>query len=244
MDIDKLNRKRHRYGQTSPTSSDDDSEIPTNQSNTDRNGDRDGDENRYHSIKHSNIFRMIRYRIDRHHVAISNYYTVMVEPIKIVAKSRQTQNRCGIILYQHCHRDIYFTMGVDTKYGTYTDFGGGVGNSDRRAIIGGLREFSEESLGVFEPWPQSILNQGLAVYDSEMMILLINLPHNIGEINQKFKTRLLEIKQPEVKEIVQLSKEQLIEYLDQKNYTYVYHRVVNLLNKARIHYGDFMLKLP
>jgi len=57
--------------------------------------------------------------------------------------------RAGIIPYIKKDNDIYFLMGIDTKTGEYSDFGGGV-KMYENALSAALRECREESRGLID----------------------------------------------------------------------------------------------
>lgn len=57
--------------------------------------------------------------------------------------------RAGIIPYVKRNGDIYFMMGVDTKTGEYSDFGGGV-KMHENALNAAMRECKEESRGIID----------------------------------------------------------------------------------------------
>lgn len=59
------------------------------------------------------------------------------------------RKRCGVIPYTVVNNIVYFLCAIDTKTGDYCDFGGGVKRTET-AIEGGIREFREESISIFE----------------------------------------------------------------------------------------------
>jgi hypothetical protein len=92
--------------------------------------------------------------------------------------------RAGIIPYRMIHGTRYFGFGIDRWFNQRTDFGGMVDyDIDSNALKGALREFSEESLGVFGRIPDHLLSRGLAVYDHEMIIIFIDVTELIEGIS-------------------------------------------------------------
>lgn len=57
--------------------------------------------------------------------------------------------RAGVIPYTVINGHVHFCLGVDFKTKELTDFGGGIRDSDESPLHGALREFREESNGVF-----------------------------------------------------------------------------------------------
>jgi len=62
------------------------------------------------------------------------------------------KRRAGVIPIIWLGNEWLYGFGVDVKSGDLSDFGGGMEKRDRSMITTALREFSEESLGVFEPY--------------------------------------------------------------------------------------------
>ena len=86
--------------------------------------------------------------------------------------------RSGVIPYTYIQEEDekvkYFCMAVDSKYGNLTDFGGGVKKYE--TFTGAAsRELEEESLGVFQISPSCIYNCSTAVYDSNSIIMFLNI---------------------------------------------------------------------
>lgn len=57
--------------------------------------------------------------------------------------------RAGVIPYTIVNNQVFLCLGVDRRTQELTDFGGGVKPSDPSPVVGGLREWREESKGVF-----------------------------------------------------------------------------------------------
>lgn len=80
--------------------------------------------------------------------------------------------RAGIILYYTINDVNYFIFGVDSKYGTLTDFGGGV-DPGENCIQAGLRELYEESAGLFNYMNKAdyIRNNSICIYNGASIII-------------------------------------------------------------------------
>lgn len=68
--------------------------------------------------------------------------------------------RAGIIPYVKRNGDIYFMMGVDTKTGEYSDFGGGV-KMYENALSAAMRECREESRGLIDFRDLGLIRRGI-----------------------------------------------------------------------------------
>lgn len=92
--------------------------------------------------------------------------------------------RGGIVPYRLINGIRYFGFGIDRWFNQGTDFGGMLDyDIDENALKGALREFSEESLGIFGRIPDHLLNRGLAVYDHEMIIIFIDITELIEGVS-------------------------------------------------------------
>ena len=84
--------------------------------------------------------------------------------------------RAGVIIYTVVNGSTYFGFGLDSKTHDLTDFGGGViYKVDGNAIIGALREFEEETLGIFEPVSIEDIKQCPVIYDNHNLIIFIHM---------------------------------------------------------------------
>jgi hypothetical protein len=84
--------------------------------------------------------------------------------------------RAGVIPIVSWNGENYFGMGIDTKYRDLTDFGGAVElSTDENAIAGALREFYEESLGVFGRITVSQVMKSRVIYNGYMLILFLRV---------------------------------------------------------------------
>jgi hypothetical protein len=111
-------------------------------------------------------------------------------------------------------KDIYFGLGVDWKSGDLTDFGGfaeyydnGYGGFDKTALDTALREFEEESLGVFGKPTKQQLNDSTVIYTRQTMILIVtmNTITDMYSVQQKFKQLICDKDYHEMQNLVWLS---------------------------------------
>lgn len=145
-------------------------------------------------------------------------------------------NRAGAIVYTIHKGRVYFIGGIDTKSGEFTDFAGGISyKTDSNALSGGLREFMEESLGIFGDISVEEIGECITVYDQSNLIIFLPLKMNINAIYTEFINRLRYFPQPEVKDLIFLNKRQFISLIDgdEVNGTIMYDKVRNLLSEGR-----------
>lgn len=87
-------------------------------------------------------------------------------------------DRAGIIPYTKIEEKRYFCLGVDAKYGTLTDFGGGVKRIEN-FVLAACRELEEESLGIFNfttpELVEKVRKNSITVYDFSTAILFLEV---------------------------------------------------------------------
>ena len=98
--------------------------------------------------------------------------------------------------------------------GNLTDFGGGVKKRDKNSIEGGLREFVEESLGVFGSFSENDVKDCLVVYSEMMMIMFLHLNFDKSKTISLFQERFKQIRQPEIRDLIFLNKDQLFNLIN------------------------------
>lgn len=105
--------------------------------------------------------------------------------------------RAGVIIYTVVNGSIYFGLGLDSRTHDLTDFGGGViYKIDIDAIKGALREFEEETLGIFDSIRTEDIMQCPVIYDDRNLIIFVHLnvdPDTVClSFNEKFKKAVSE----------------------------------------------------
>lgn len=160
-------------------------------------------------------------------------------------------DRAGVILYHQAGDQLVFGFGVHSEEGhrELTDFGGRVEyrTRDPTVIDGALREFSEESLGVFGHLGFIQIRDCLAVYDRKNLIIFLRVDQSPQRISQLFNEKYLAARVeasatggpvPEVSGIQWISEDGFRTAVRHKKY--IYDRVANFLNEIE---GDFLSEL-
>lgn len=82
--------------------------------------------------------------------------------------------RSGIIPFTNLDGKVYFLVGIDSKTSEYTDFGGGVKKYET-ALTAGIREFYQESRGIFSKEYYNLHNTlgNISIYSNTMTITFI-----------------------------------------------------------------------
>src|SRR5580765_1728257 len=81
--------------------------------------------------------------------------------------------RSGAIPYTVYKKKIYFITGQDGESGNITDLAGGVSYKIENGLSGGLRELSEESVGIFGEIKVDEIKNCVGVYDNNNLIIFI-----------------------------------------------------------------------
>ena len=147
--------------------------------------------------------------------------------------------RAGVILYTKVDGEYFFAMGVDTRSGEYTDFGGGISykeGADKNVIMGALREFDEETLGIFGSVDYDQVRDSLVLYNHFNLIIFkyihalpsdvvsaFRMQYNINVV--KYPTVI-----PEVSSIVWFNQAEFRNIIMKRGM--LFHRIQNFLQKA------------
>lgn len=150
--------------------------------------------------------------------------------------------RGGIVPYVKTENGILFCWGVDAPTGEITDFGGGVRRTDPSPMSGCLRELHEESLGVFTDLINDTADD-LVTYSDIMMIVFSCIPSELcdtDKVRTSFKSKVGLATQPEVKDIVWLTRDEVVALIKGTHPTLImYQRVSKFLSVVL----DDLLKL-
>lgn len=86
----------------------------------------------------------------------------------------RNQTRCGILPFISINNQLYICFGKDLKSGDYTDFGGSI-HKDEQPLHCAIREFYEETRGVFGRLKIEDLFLCNCLYNKKMLIVLIDI---------------------------------------------------------------------
>ena len=102
--------------------------------------------------------------------------------------------RAGVIIYTIENGTMYFGLGLDSRSHDLTDFGGGVVyKTDYNVIRGALREFEEETLGIFESLSFEDIKHCLVMHDDNNLIIFMHINMNPNIICQEFNNKYQQI---------------------------------------------------
>lgn len=147
--------------------------------------------------------------------------------------SMKAGSRAGCVPYFVQNKKLYFVLGKDKSSGDYTDFGGGVKNSDENVIRAALREMTEETLGVFGFIYENDVQDYLCCYNNNAFILFIPLSGEYIRDNiSLFYSRLKTVFDPEVDGLCILEESEfssLLQSNNQAKFIKFYERTYSLI---------------
>ncbi len=186
------------------------------------------------------------------------------DQVKNIDWTKQNQRRAGVIVYFIRDGVIVFGMGSDSDYEEITDFGGGFEPSiDTDPLDTALREFKEETLGVYGNIDRNAVSECVVVLNQIMLIMFVPLEFDPTKTTVMFGERLLQEHEPEINELVWISKRNFLNMItdqyvadpdkksadtntfsvDNINSRRMYERVSTFLGDALNCLGDFTQKL-
>ncbi len=149
----------------------------------------------------------------RRNVAISNNQGgYQIDYVKNLDFKTRSVERAGVILYYMKNNKLRFVLGKDEYSGELTDFGGHVKPKDNGPVNTAFREFSEETLRVFQD-KKRILDQmknSLAICSTKMLIIFLHLSFDFEAYRNAFLEKLKVAKSPEVLDLIDVSLQEFL----------------------------------
>lgn len=141
--------------------------------------------------------------------------------------------RGGIIMvkYNATNKDgLLFGFGRDQKTREVTDFAGRVRTSDINIVYTALREFREETLGIFDVSMEVLRSCNMYICKSDAIIML-PISFDIGDMSVEYNKRFLQHtqsgKRAEVSELLWFNERQIPNIMKYRRF---YRRVANMLS--------------
>lgn len=98
--------------------------------------------------------------------------------------------RAGVILYSVVNGAVYIGLGLDSRTHELTDFAGNiVYKFDGTCVNGGLREFDEETLSIFDPLTLSDVSQCPVIYDNRNLVIFLHIDIDPETISSAFNRK-------------------------------------------------------
>ncbi len=203
----------------------------------------------------SNPYSQIYERVDAPGIRVIHQDKVYFNRVRDVDWRQTRSQRAGAIVYTIITGELKFCLGIDQNFGNITDFGGHVqSTTDKTAVAGGLREYYEETLGVFGEFTPDQVADCLVAYRHDMMIMFIHLDVDPEAASQAFDKRSLkalelEILELEIRKLIWLTREDLFQLIKNSNVEIDgeiitgYDVVVDFLKQLCLAVGDFTTQL-
>ena len=191
---------------------------------------------------HSNPYTLITSRIDNPIVHVQTGPSTHICCVKDIPEKDKVQSRAGVIIYTIRDGRLYFCLGIDTNHDAYTDFSGGIKQTED-TISGAHREFIEESLNVFGNISKDQINNSLALYSENMMTIFIYVNCDMDRICSIFEKSVRFTSNPEVKSILWLPKMKFLNIINKKDPSIMYHKLYDLFLMGFSEYGDIFSML-
>ena len=145
--------------------------------------------------------------------------------------------RAGVIPYLQTPEGLVYVLARDRKYGTPGGFSGHV-ERDEPPLHAALREFKEESLGVFGEYTTSQIGDCYAIYDEKELLILLPVNLEKEKIQQLFGLRIRS--NTDTSELLFFSSGELEQTLAGFGAETIHKRIRYLIMKAIEQYGMFL----
>jgi len=176
---------------------------------------------------------------------IFNNKNVKISKVSEIDTKTVKPYRAGIIFYILDGQNISFALGTDSKTHELTDFSGSVKYSKGETCIeGALREFEEETLGIFGKIAVEEISDFYAIYDEDNMVIFIMLEASQNTIRKAFNEKIKNIKNPEICSIFFITSNQF-RYLIRKTFKehVIYEKLRKFLYKSNIYKMNILAKI-
>ena len=120
--------------------------------------------------------------------------------------------RAGVIIYTKHHNEIYYGLGIDNATKEITDFGGGISykERDKNVILGALREFKEETLGIFGNITYKEVLESPVIYNKHTLIIFKYVDLEPSMVRELFlQTHQKQVRVSEVCDIIWMTTNEL-----------------------------------
>lgn len=159
-------------------------------------------------------FSLVSQRIDPGGKVVERHNEMRFGTVKSFNWKINKPHRSGVIVYTVFEDTLLFGLGIDLIYGNITDFGGQVSyTEDRNAVVGGLREYYEETHGIFGQFnPEQVKDCKVALRD-DMMVMFVPLEIYPEKASIEFLKKAKLSADREIKELIWLNKKDLFKLI-------------------------------
>lgn len=174
---------------------------------------------------------------DKPKISHATKYPVTKTYVKNLDLTAVRPQRGGVIIYTVKDDAVYIGLGLDSNSHDLTDFGGGmIYKTDNDVVHGALREFHEETLGIFQDVNPKNITECPVVYDKNNLIIFIHLSIDPDIASRTFNEKFSEqTSRVEVCGITWLTWENFQNIIRTTGESPMFVRVQRFLNRV----GDF-----
>lgn len=141
------------------------------------------------------------------------YPVTHVTTVRKYLERRFHSERGGVILMTRHGGCVNYGLGTDRLTNELTDFGGKI-HSFENSIVGALREFTEETLGIFNTPSLEEIQNCMVIHNEYMLIIFILVEIDPIDICSAFGRALSQSKkEPEVSSIMFFTKDRFVDML-------------------------------
>lgn len=169
---------------------------------------------------------------------------VHVKPVRDLEVSTIKSWRVGVTPFIIAGGEVYFAYAIDRQYRQICNFAGGLKESDPDVIFGALREFAEESQGVFGPLSIEQVSHSIAIYDDDEFNIFLRVGVDADQVRRRFHRLVDMFGNPEVTDIIWLTTTELQWQLALGDNSLIYSRVRSLLSRFIAPPSRSMVKRP
>ncbi len=198
---------------------------------------------KYKPQRFNDRYKRVDWRVDKTEV-VKFHSDLMFNTVQNVDWHTTTPIRAGVIVYYRSENKINFALGIDINSSNITDFGGGVKYSEENnAVTAALREFKEETCGVFGQVEVSQVGQcKVVVKGTNIMIIFMPLRVDPDDIVRRFDQVQSEATDPELERIIWIDGAEFVHLIIHGRYQKysLYEPVQDLLSDLYTKYNNFI----
>ncbi len=139
--------------------------------------------------------------------------------------------RVGVTPFIVVGGQAYFAYAIDRTYKQICNFAGGLKDTDADVIAGSLREFAEESQGVFGSLTVDQIATSIALYDDEEFCIFVRVNVDADRVRRNFHYLERRVGNEEVCDIIWLTTSELQEQIALGERSVMYDKVRLLLSR-------------
>lgn len=200
------------------------------------------------------IFSLV-HRIDPGGKIVRRHGPIKLDLVKNIDWKTNRPPRAGVIVYTILEGSLLFGLGIDFTYDNITDFGGQVSYlDDKNAVVGGLREYDEETHGIFGKFSPKQVRDCLVATRNDMMVMFVPLEIYPDQASKQFLLAAENSPDREILEIIWLNKKKLFRLINnnqvkvtrsngEKEMVKVYSLVGDFLSQLYETYQDFTIQM-